>query len=311
MMYTTEAPKGFLIVGQGEGGVEEWLDPFSALEGIDATIMLAIHYNIEIPWKSCTGNTRIFRKVTVSKQQVESALDLLEDYPGVEFDRESYGEDDDMPGRSGSFLKVFIRKDRARYFLTQINKLQSSLEDFWEASGGWERECDEEIRRKEEIRHRDEAEREANRLRDIRVNREEKEAFETLVSTVSAMILDFHASSEEPFLHPHCTSRILCIRNGSVYVLEYDPYDSEKKVQDARLLAGRLEQLGYPVQRLKQYQPKGVGNIPGFAGHMRGKYQGWLQQAGILTADDPQIAEEATKQRALFLELIERAALPG
>ena len=145
----------------------------------------------------------------------------------------------------------------------------------------------------------------------MRVNLEEKEVFETIVSTVSAMILDFHASSEEPFLHPDCTSRILCIRNGPVYVLEHDPYDSENKVQDARLLADRLEQLGYPVLRLKQYQPEGLGNIPYFAGQMRWKYQGWLQQAGVLTSDDPQIAEEATKQRALFLELINRAALPG
>lgn len=88
-----------------------------------------------------------------------------------------------------------------------------------------------------------------NRLRDIRVKHEEKEVFETLVSTVSAMILEFHASSEEPFLHPDCTSRILCVKNGPVYVLEHDPYDSEKKVQDACLLANRLEQLGYPVQR--------------------------------------------------------------
>ena len=310
MLYTTKAPKRFFIVGQGDGVVEEWLDPFSALEGIDAVITGAIQYDIEIPWESCTRNTRIFRKLTCSGKHIESALDLIEDYPGVELDWESCGEDDDMPGRSGSFLTVLIRKDRSRSFLAQVNKLQCSLEDLWEASGGWDRAFDEKTRRKEDIRHQEEAEREANRLRDMRVNPEEKEVFETIVSTVSAMILNFHASSEEPFLHPDCTSRILCIRNGPVYVLEHDPYDSENKVQDARLLADRLEQLGYPVLRLKQYQPEGLGNIPYFAGQMRRKYQGWLQQAGVLTSDDPQIAEEATKQRALFLELINRAALP-
>lgn len=307
MTYDTEAPKGFLIVGQGDGVVEEWISPFSDLEEIEAVITRAIQYGIFIPWKTCTANTRTFRRLTADRGY-ESALDLIKGHPHVELYHESYGEDDDIPGRSGSFLMVLVRKHKARSFLNQINKLQDNLLDFWESSGGLDLEIDGRKNRKEKTLRQKQAKIKADRQRAAKIDREEKQTFESLVSTLLDEIRKFQASSKAPYLYPDCTKRVLCVNNGPVYILEYDPYDSEKTQSETRLLADRLDQCGFIVQRLRQHQPKDVGHIPYFAGQMRSKYQGWLQQEGLLASDDSQIAADATEHRAQFLELSKRGA---
>lgn len=308
MSYDTEAPRGFLIAGQADGTVEEWLDPFFDLEEIDSIITNANQYDIDIPWKDCTTRTRIFRQLTASGDHIETVLDLIRDHPALELDWDSYGEDDDMPGRSGSFLMVLVRKDRAKSFQVQIGRLRDSLLEFWEASGGWGREIDERTKREQDLRRQEEAERKAERKRAVEANREKKQTFQTLVSTLSGKIMEYQASSAEPYLHPDCTKRVLCVKNGPVYILVHEPYDSEENEADAHELADRLEETGISVQRLKQYQPEDVGYIMAMNIAGRNKYRGWLQQNGILTSDDPQIVEEATKHRALFLELRKRAA---
>jgi hypothetical protein len=294
--------KRYKNIGEGDNQIDDWGAPISDYPTILSSLVECESANIKFPeealfkyLKSCD-----FKFKTYCNNEITTTEDLLIKllYPFLDIDSESWGGD--SPGLSGNFLIARMELGHTKI----IRKILSKTEEFLSK---WLSE----IRIKEiESAKKMQAEKIRNSIQFSREQHQKKTmeeeigrvAFENLVAKLSGEIRSFQVINETPFLYPDGTQRLLCVQQGPVYVLEYDPYDSEKNANDARLLADNLEKIGFTVLRLKQHQPSGVGNIPYFAGSMRKKYQGWLQAEGVLSSDDPELTAQATKHRAQFLE---------
>ena len=287
----------FLVIGQGDGTIEEWLAPLHDLNHIGEILRDFDRYNTPVDWRFCTRGTRIFRSLIAQRGYIGDELDLIQGHPAVSIESETYGERDDMPGRSGKYLVVKVLKSKRASLTAQVSRLLDNLEDFWNQSPG-------PLKMKFEMERLEQKKMSRNK-NDLGIQESRKSKSEKLLEVhfdgLTTEIKKFLKQDPDCFLQPDNAPRVLCEPSGCVYILTRDPYETEASKKEAEAFANALENQKIKVIRIEQYMPKGVGQIPYFSGFKRLEYQGWRQNKGRLQGKTELETNMASTCRDAFL----------